>query len=64
MNKKIKLIAGIILTMFNLGVFIFTQSHISPKYFEVLFAIYFIISFIVGIKLISKNWFAFSEEGE
>lgn len=57
--SKLKFIGGIILTLFNVGVFIFTQNEISPEYFEVLFALYFLISLIVGIKLILENRYAF-----
>ena len=52
-----KFIGGIILTLFNATVFIFTDGHISPEYFEPLFAFYFLIGSIVGIKLIWENRF-------
>jgi len=55
MGSKIKLLVGGILTIFNICVFIFTQGDIYPEYFEWLFAFYFSIGFIVGIKLIIEG---------
>ena len=46
---------GLILTCFNILVFILTDDKIYPKYFEFLFAIYFAISFILGLNLRWNN---------
>ncbi len=51
-NRFSKLQIGITLTIFNIGVLILTDNHIYPKYFETLFAFYFLIGSIVGVKFI------------
>ncbi len=60
-KSAFKFTAGVFLTLFNICVFLFTQGSISPKYFETLFAIYFLIGLIVGIRLMWENRFCLRE---
>ena len=53
--KYARFYSGLALTIFNVCVFIFTQSEISPKYFEWLFALYFLISMYAGFKLMHEG---------
>ena len=50
-----KLILGILLMTFNICVFIFAQSEISPEYFEPLFGFYAAIAWILGINWIYRG---------
>ena len=50
-----KLILGVLLTIFNICVFIFSQSEIYPEYFELLFGFYTAIAWILGINWIYKG---------
>ncbi len=45
----IYLCLGIILTFFNVCVLIFTSPNIYPRYFEPLFAFYFMIASFLGV---------------
>ena len=47
----IKIISGIVLTIFNVNVWVFAGDHIYPKYFENLFGIYFFIALVIGLSL-------------
>ncbi len=51
-SKIIKLIFGINLTLFNIGIFILTDNHIEPSYWDIIFPIYFLISCVVAFKFI------------
>lgn len=63
MGKKLNLIGGIILTTFNIFVWIFTEDNIYPEYFEWMFAIYYFIGVVVGIWLIA-SWFVKEQKTE